>query len=59
MNASYNGSGTANDAHETRRAEEQGIGRNVKNVGSRLAVDAASAIAAGGLVAPTVTIIDK
>jgi len=32
---------------------------NTKNLGRRLAVDAASAATAGGLVAPIITMIDK
>ena len=32
---------------------------NTKNLSSRLAVDAASAATAGGLVAPIITVIDK
>ena len=32
---------------------------NTKRLGSRMAVDAASAMTAGGLVAPIITMIDK
>ncbi|KAK3115121.1 hypothetical protein LTR53_005852 [Teratosphaeriaceae sp. CCFEE 6253] len=39
--------------------EKEGKSWNTKNLGSRLAVDAACAVSAGGLVAPLITMIDK
>jgi len=42
-----------------RRSEKEGREWNTKNLGSRLAVDAACAATAGGLVAPIITMIDQ
>ncbi|KAK3116733.1 hypothetical protein LTR53_002566 [Teratosphaeriaceae sp. CCFEE 6253] len=39
--------------------EKEGKSWNTKNLGSRLAVDAACAVSAGGLVAPLITMIDN
>ena len=44
---------------EQKMAVEEGSVWNTKRLGSRMAVDAASAMTAGGLVAPIITMIDK